>query len=146
MGESVGGRRPPAYRRSRKGGVGESRLAHHKREGNTRQVVVVGVEPLAQLEPPLRHRVRAAAGHGEVADQRAGGQVVEPVLCLLGGRGVGGRREERASVLSAGWAHRLGTQPRYSIQLRHQSARTIGMQKRLTIINDSWHAPITHAP
>ena len=49
----------------------------------TNQVVVVGVEPLAQLQPALLRRVWAAAGHGEVAREGAAGEVVEAVY--LGG-------------------------------------------------------------
>ena len=47
--------------------------------------MVVGVEPLAQLQPPLLRRVRAAAREGEVAGEGAAGEVVEAVvfLCVL---------------------------------------------------------------
>lgn len=50
---------------------------------DTYQVVVVSVEPLAQLQPPFLHRMRPPAGHGEVAGQGAGGEVVKPVLSCV---------------------------------------------------------------
>ena len=51
----------------------------------THQVVVVGVEPLAQFQPPLLRRVRPAAREGKVAGEGAAGEVVEAVvfLCVL---------------------------------------------------------------
>lgn len=88
----------------------------------THQVVVVGVEPLAQLQPALLRWVRAAAGHGEVAREGAAGEVVEAVFCV----GVGELGDwyyiYTHMYVYVICTHRLGTQPRYSTQLRTQSA------------------------
>ncbi len=93
----------------------------------THQIVVVGVEPFAQLQAALLHRVLPAAGHGQVPGEGAAGEVVEAGsgwwcwIWWLNNRMVGlfecGGGDRQMHV----WTHRLGTQPRYSAQSRTQS-------------------------